>query len=144
MSDIKNMGMPITLDCDRNLIFTLNVLEKCVERYKNMDNILNGAFENVSEIKWIAVQMLNEDAEIWNENHEDKKPLLDETKVGRLIVGMGGIIELQNKVREAMFKGLPENQVKQVEEMAEEVGKNLIAAQSAKINRTQKRNSKKK
>ncbi|HWQ29859.1 MAG TPA: hypothetical protein VN549_02625 [Negativicutes bacterium] len=144
MSDLKNLGVPITLDSERNLIFSLNVLEKCIDRYKNMDNILNGAFENVSEIKWLAVQMLNEDAEIWNEEHDERKPLLTEDKVGRYVAGMGGIVELQNKVREAMFKGLPQDKVKEVEEMAEEVGKNLIATQGQKLNRTQRRQQQKK
>lgn len=146
MSDMKNLGVPISLDSERNLIFSLNVLEKCIDRYKNMNNILNGAFENISEIKWLAVQMLNEDAEIWNEEHEEKKQLLTEDKVGRYVAGMGGIVELQNKVREAMFKGLPQDKVQEVEEMAEEVGKNLIAAQSQKnqkLNRTQRRQQQK-
>ncbi len=134
------MGVPIKLDCDRNLIFNLNVLEKCVDRYKTMDNILNGAFQNITEMKWLAVQMLNEDAEIWNEEHEeDQKPLLDEKRLGRLISGIGAIVDLQNKVREAMFKGLPENQVQKVEEMAEEIEKNLKAAQSQKMMKNNKK-----
>lgn len=140
MGDLKNMGVPIKLDCDRNLIFNLNVLEKCVDRYKTMDNILNGAFQNITEMKWLAVQMLNEDAEIWNEEHEeDQKPLLDEKRLGRLISGIGAIVDLQNKVREAMFKGLPENQVQKVEEMAEEIEKNLKAAQSQKMMKNNKK-----
>jgi hypothetical protein len=140
MGDLKNMGVPIKLDCDRNLIFNLNVLEKCVDRYKTMDNILNGAFQNITEMKWLAVQMLNEDAEIWNAEHEeDQKPLLDEKRLGRLVSGIGAIVDLQNKVREAMFKGLPENQVQKVEEMAEEIEKNLKAAQSQKTMKNHKK-----
>lgn len=144
MNDVKNLGVPIELDCERNLIFSLNVLEKCVDRYKNMDNILNGALENVAETKWLAVQMLNEDAEIWNDDHEDKKPLLTEVKLGRLVAGLSAFIELQNKVRETMLKGLPKDQVQQVEEMAEEMQKNLMATQSQTMNRSQRRSQNKK
>lgn len=130
---IKDVGIPIKLDIDRNLVFTLNVLEKCVERYGKMDDVLNDAFKNISETKWLAVEMLNEDAEIWNDEHEEKKPLLTEVKLGRLITGIYGVRELQQKVQEAMLKGLPEDKVKEVEEMAEEIEKNLIAVQREKM-----------
>lgn len=131
---IKDMGVPIKLDTDRNLVFTLNVLEKCVERYGKMDKVLNGAFESLTETKWLAVQMLNEDAEIWNEEHEDdKKPLMTEEKLARLVFGIHGVNELQSKVQEAMLKGLPEDKVKEVEEMAVEIEKNWMAAQRKKI-----------
>ena len=136
MSNIKNMGVPIKLDTDRNLVFTLNVLEACVEKFGKMDNILNDTLHNISTLKWLAVQMLNEDAEIWNDEHPDNpKPLLDEKKLGRMIAGLGGITELQKKVQEAMLKGLPKEQVQQVQEMAEELEKKMTAAQSGKKTR---------
>jgi len=131
---MKDKGIPITLDTDRNLIFTLNVLEKCVQRYGKMDNILNESLKNVTEIKWLATEMLNEDAEIWNDEHPDnKKQLLTEKKLGRYITGIGGANELLNKVQKAMLAGLPEDKVKEVEDMAEEIEKNLMAAQRKKI-----------
>ena len=139
---IKNLGIPITLDTERNLIFNLNVLEKCVEKYGSMDAILNEPLENITATKWLAVEMLNEDAEIWNEDHpENLKPLLTEKKLARCTDGIGGIQELQDKVRQAMLKGLPEDKVQEVEE----IEKNLIAAQSAnlKMNREQRRKAKK-
>lgn len=134
------MGVPITLDAERNLIFNLNVLEKCVEKFGSMDAMLNEPLANLSATKWLAVEMLNEDAEMWNEDHPDnKKTLLDEKKLGRYIIGIQAIKEFQGKVQEAMIKGLPEDQVQEVEE----VGKNLIAAQSTKMNREQRRKAKK-
>ena len=82
---MKNYGVPITLDVERNLIFNLNVLEKCVEKYQKMDDVLN-AFANIKAAKEIGTLMLNEDAEIWNENHPDNpKPLLTEKQLGRLL-----------------------------------------------------------
>lgn len=140
---IKNLGVPITLDVERNLIFNLNVLEKCIEKYGSMDALLNEPMANITATKWLAVEMLNEDAEIWNEDHPDnKKPLLDEKRLARLTDGLGGIQELQAKVNQAMLKGLPEDKVQEVEEL----GKNLIAAQSQSVtmNREQRRKAKKK
>lgn len=138
---IKNLGIPITLDVERNLIFNINVLEECIEKYGSMDALLNEPLANITATKWLAVKMLNEDAEIWNEDHpDDKKSLLDEKKLARIIDGLGGIRELQAKVNQAMLKGLPEDKVQEVEE----VGKNLIAAQSLKMNRAQRRNASKK
>ena len=138
MSDIKNMGIAIILDVERNLIFNLNVLEKCVEKFGSMDEMLNKPMADLTATRWLAVEMLNEDAEIWNEDHPDNiKPLLNEKKLARLTDGLGGIRELQAKVNQAMLKGLPEDKVREVEE----VGKNLIAAQNLKMNRSQRRQS---
>lgn len=131
--NINDARVPITLDIERNLIFTLGVLEKCVEKYGKMDNILDGAFHSLKEVKWLAVQMLNEDVEIWNEDHEDKKPLMTEEKLDRLVFGIHGFNELQSKVQEAMLKGLPEDKIKEAEEMAEELEKNWKAAQRKRI-----------
>lgn len=125
---MKNYGVPITLDVERNLIFNLNVLEKCVEKYQKMDDVLN-AFANIKAAKEIGTLMLNEDAEIWNENHPDNpKPLLTEKQLGRLLDNIQKINEFQEKVRQAMLAGLPKEQVVEVEE----IEKNLIAAQSLK------------
>lgn len=131
MNDIKNMGVPINLDTERSLIFNLNVMEKCVNKYKDMNALLN--MQDLTELKWIVVQMLNEDTEMWNEeNSNNQKPFLTEKQLGRYIVGIGALNEFQSKVQEALLKGLPEEQVQQVEEMAEELGKNLQAAQRKK------------
>ena len=129
---MKDYGVPITLDCERNLVFNLNVLEQCVEKYNKMDNVLN-AFANIKAAKEIGVMMLNEDAEIWNEEHpENPKPLLTEKQLGRLLNSITKINEFQEKVRQAMLNGLPQEQVQEVEEMTEDIEKNMIAAQRMK------------
>lgn len=129
--DIKNMGVPVTIGGeDRTLIFNLNVLEKCVERYGKMDDVLN-LYSNLTDFKWLGAQMLNEEIEEWNENHispDDQKPHLTEQQVGRMLDGLGAITEFQNKIREAMLKGLPAEKVAEVEETE----KNLIAALGGK------------
>lgn len=139
MSELKNMGVPITLDVERELVFNLNVLDACIEKYGRMDDILNNTAKDLEATRWLAVQMLNEGAEIFNDLHPDRKvQLIDEAKLKRYTLGLGGIAELQKKVQEALLKGLPADQVTAIEEM----GKNLMAAQSGtagKTNRSQRR-----
>lgn len=107
----------------------MNVLEKCVEKYSKMDEVLN-AFNNLAAAKHIGTLMLNEDAEIWNEDHpDDKKSIITEKQLGRMLDSITKINEFQEKVRLAMLSGLPQEQVQEVEELADELGKNLMAAQ---------------
>jgi hypothetical protein len=129
MSSIKDLEVPIELDCPRNLVFTLNVLEKCVEKFGSLEKMLNEPLNEIASAKWLAVEMLNEDADIWNDDHEDKKSYIDEKKLGRYMHGLSGTEELVAKVQEAMLKGLPEDKVALVEETA----KNLIAVQNGKM-----------
>jgi hypothetical protein len=121
-------GVPITLDRVRTLIFNANVLEECIEKYQKMDDILN-SFNNLKAAKEIGAMMLNEDADIWNENHpDDKKSFVTEKQLGRMLDSIEKINEFQQKVRQAMLSGLPQDRVEQVEDLE----KNLIAAQSKK------------
>jgi hypothetical protein len=139
MSELRKMGVDITLDIERELVFNLNVMDACIEKYGQMDDILNNTAKDLEATRWLAVQMLNEGAEIHNDFHPDSRiPLIDEAKLKRYIVGLGGIAELQKKVQEALLKGLPADKVKVIEDM----GKNLMAAQSGmtgKTNRSQRR-----
>ena len=122
-------GVPIMLDVERHMVFNLNVLETCIEKYQNMDDILN-AFQNLKAAKEIGLLMINEATEMWNEDHPDaKKPLIqDEKHLGRLLAGINKITEFTNKVREAMLDGLPQDKVQEVEE----IEKNLMAAAQKK------------
>ena len=151
MNEAKNIGARLTLEkrlpdgtvqkIEGELVFNLNVLEKCVEKYQNMDDILN-AFSNISAAKFLGVTMWNEAAEIWNEEHpDDKRPLITENQLGRMLDSITKINEFQQKIRDAMLAGLPKEQVVEVEELE----KNLIAAQSGKmasLNREQRRSLK--
>ena len=129
-------GVPITLYKRKDekvvplkgeLVFNLNVLEECIERYSKMDDILN-AFSNIKAAKEIGTLMWNEAAEIWNEEHEEKRPRITEKQLGRMLDSIEKINEFQQKVRQAMLSGLPQDQVEHVEKLE----KNLIAAQSKK------------
>jgi hypothetical protein len=130
---MKNYGVPFTLykrkdeeiiPLEGELVFNLNVLEECVEKYSKMDDILN-AFSNIKAAKEIGTLMWNEAAEIWNEEHEDKREVITEKQLGRMLDNIEKINEFQQKVRQAMLSGLPQDQV----QVVEEVEKNLIAAQ---------------
>jgi predicted peroxiredoxin len=140
MSDMKNMGVKITLDIEREMVFNINVIDACKEKFGSIDDILNlGDLESTC---WLAVQMLNEGADIYNDDHPDKIAHIDEKRLKRYVTGLNGVSDLNNKVREALLKGLPVDAVEQVEEL----GKNLIAAQRQKqmpngttMNRAQRR-----
>ena len=122
----KNKGEK-SIPIEGELVFNLNVLEECVEKYSKMDDILN-AFSNIKAAKEIGTLMWNEAAEIWNEEHEDKREVITEKQLGRMLDTIDKINDFQQKVRQAMLSGLPQDQVEQVEE----IEKNLIAAQSSK------------
>ena len=86
-------GVPITLyknkggksiPIEGELVFNLNVLEECVEKYSKMDDILN-AFSNIKAAKEIGTLMWNEAAEIWNEEHEEKREVITEKQLGRML-----------------------------------------------------------
>jgi hypothetical protein len=98
-----------------------------------MDDILN-AFSNIKAAKEIGTLMWNEAAEIWNDEHEDKREVITEKQLGRMLDTIDKINDFQQKVRQAMLSGLPQDQVEQVEELE----KNLIAAQSSKKKTKQK------
>ena len=135
MNDIKNTGVKIQLDREIEMVFSLNVMSDAVKKYGKMDNLLNDSGKDLEVTKWLVVQMVNEGIEIYNDNHPDnKQPLYDERKLCRYVQGLGGFGVLQQKVQEAILQGLPADRVQQVEEL----GKNLIAAQS-QMNRKQRR-----
>lgn len=135
--DIKGTGIKIQLDIERELVFSLNVMSDAIEKFGKMDNLLNDSAKNMEVAKWLAVQMVNEGIEIHNDLYPDNKhPLIDERKLCRYVHGLGGFEVLQQKVQEAILKGLPPDRVQQVEEL----GKNLMAAQSQTMtNRMQRR-----
>ena len=133
-------GVPITLyknkggksiPIEGELVFNLNVLEECVEKYSKMDDILN-AFSNIKAAKEIGTLMWNEAAEIWNEEHEDKREVITEKQLGRMLDTIDKINDFQQKVRQALLSGLPQDQVQAVEE----VEKNLRAAAQKKMTGT--------
>ena len=140
MGEMRQLGIPFQIDeYERNLIFNLIVQEKCIDKFGKMDNILQ-AVSDIATVVWLAKEMFNQDAEIWNrKNPDNQKPLVEEIDIKQGVDGLGGIIELQKAVNAAILKGLPQEAVQEVEEM----GKNLIAAQRMKEKMTGKKKNQK-
>ena len=117
MSDLKPAGVAIVINGhEERMLFTLNIVEKAIERYGQLENLLQNLNTGLPEIKWLATQMINECIDIWNDDHPDeRRQLLTEQQLGRQIVGVYGINELSDRVREAIFQGLPEDAVETVD-----------------------------
>lgn len=142
MGEFRQMGVPFQIDeYDRYLIFNLIVQDLCIDKFGKMDDIFQ-AVSNRDAMIWLAVEMFNQDVEIWNKRHQDnKKPLVTGKDVKQGIDGYGGYIELNKAINAAIIKGLPREAIEEVEE----IGKNLIAAQNGMttMNRQQRRSLKK-
>lgn len=135
---MRNLGVKINLDIEREMVFNLNVLDACIDKFGQVDDIFQEMAKRES-LYWLAVQMLNEGAEIYNENHPDNKiPLIDESKLKRYVSGIGGFRDLQLKVQEAILKGLPEESVQQVKELGEQIAAQMAKSQKT-MNKTQRR-----
>ena len=142
---MRDYGIPITLYKRENgeiteiageLVCNINVLEECVAKYGSMDEILNSA-NNIEVIKFVGTKMWNEAAEIWNEEHTEKRPILTEKQFGRMIdktpsYSILKVREVGEKVQKALLTGLPQDQVQEIVETAEELEKNSKAAQRKK------------
>lgn len=129
MLDYENMGVAITLDRERRMVFNLNVLEAYNKKYGDIEGAPQNMAKNIEIVRWLAIQMLNEGAEIWNEDHPDNKiPPMDEAKLNRYIYGIKGLEELQKKIHEAMFAGMSKDQIDQIYAL----GNKLVAAESSK------------
>lgn len=142
---MRDYGIEITLykrkdgevmEIEGELVCNINVLEECVAKYGSMDEILNGT-NNIEVIKFIGTKMWNEAAEIWNEEHTEKRPILTEKQFGRMIdktpsYSILKVREVGEKVQKALLTGLPQDQVQEIVETAEELEKNLKAAQRKK------------
>lgn len=80
MSAIKDGRLPITLDKERHLLFSLNVLDEMQDKFGGYDKLTealqgNDVFKNV---KWLLTRLINEGAE---EGEEE----VTEMRVGKLI-----------------------------------------------------------
>ncbi len=139
MSDMRNLGVKIDLDIEREMVFNLIVQDACIERFRKIDDLFK-SLDDEENIIWMAVQMINEGAEIYNEYHQDNKiTLVDEKKVRRYTSGIGGKRNLYTKVNEAILKGLPEEAVQKVVELGEQMAAQRQTQNGVTMNRSQKR-----
>lgn len=74
------------------LEFNLNVMEEIQEEYGTFDKwaeLTEADEPNVKALKFGLGAMLNEGIEIYNEEHEEKRPPLTSRQVGRLVTSVG-------------------------------------------------------
>ena len=94
MSAIKDGRLPITLDKDRHLLFSLNVIDEVQDRFGSFDNleaVMTGK-DSIKNLRWLLTTLLNEGA-------EEGEASLTEKEVGRMI-HTGNF----NEVKAAIFK----------------------------------------
>ena len=80
MSAIKDGRLPIVLDKERHLLFSLNVIDEMQDRFggfDRLDEVLKGK-DSIKNLRWLLTLLLNEGA-------DDGEPELTEKDVGRMI-----------------------------------------------------------
>ena len=80
MSAIKDGRLPIQLDKERHLLFSLNVIDEMQDKFGSFDNlgeVLQGR-DSIKNLRWLLTLLINEGA---NEGEES----LTEKQVGRMI-----------------------------------------------------------
>lgn len=112
MSAIKDGRYPITLDKERHLLFSLNVIDELQDKFggfDQLDNTLQGK-DSIKNLRWLLTLLLNEGAE------DGEKPMT-EKEVGRMI-HVGNLSEVKTAVFKAFSYG--NNGEEELEEQDEE------------------------
>lgn len=80
MSAIKDGRLPITLDKERHLLFSLNVIDELQDRFggfDKLDEVLQGK-DSIKNLRWLLTLLLNEGA-------DEGEAELTEKEVGKMI-----------------------------------------------------------
>lgn len=80
MSAIKDGRLPIVLDKERHLLFSLNVIDEMQDKFggfDRLDEVLKGK-DSIKNLRWLLTLLLNEGA-------DDSEEELTEKAVGRMI-----------------------------------------------------------
>jgi hypothetical protein len=100
-SDIKQTGIPITLDKERHFIFDLNAMEAIEEKYGSIDEALSAAGkQRMKDMKFLIYEGLL---------HEDESITLDQ--VGKM-VNMLNLTETSHELLKGMGFSLPDAETK--------------------------------
>ena len=98
MSAIKDGRFPITLDKERHLLFSLNVIDEMQDKFGGFDRLdtaLSGK-DSIKNLRWLLTLLLNEGAEDGEE--------LTEKQVGKLI-HTGNFLEVKSSIFKAFSMG---------------------------------------
>ena len=99
MSAIKDGRFPITLDKERHLLFSLNVIDEMQDKFggfDRLDTVLSGK-DSIKNLRWLLTVLLNEGAA------DDEEPLT-EKQVGKLI-HTGNFNEVKSSIFKAFSLG---------------------------------------
>lgn len=99
MSAIKDGRLPITLDKERHLLFSLNVIDEVQDRFGAFDNleaVMTGK-DSIKNLRWLLTVLLNEGA-------DEGEPELTEKEVGRMI-HTGNFTEVKTAIFKAFAMG---------------------------------------
>ena len=99
MSAIKDGRFPITLDKERHLLFSLNVIDEMQDKFGGFDKLdkaLSGK-DSVKNLRWLLTLLLNEGADDGDEE-------LTEKQVGKLI-HTGNFNEVKSSIFKAFSLG---------------------------------------
>jgi len=94
MSAIKDGRLPIVLDKERHLLFSLNVIDEMQDKFGSfdrLDEVLKGK-DSIKNLRWLLTLLINEGA-------GDGEEQLTEKEVGRMI-HTGNF----NEVKTAIFR----------------------------------------
>lgn len=99
MSAIKDGRYPITLDKERHLLFSLNVIDEIQEKFGSMTNMSDAisGTDGIKNLKWILTRLLNEGA-------AEDEPALTEQQVGKM-VHTGNMTEVKTAIFAAISMG---------------------------------------
>ena len=97
MSIIKDGRYPITLDKERHLLFSLNILDTIEDRYGGLDK-LTDKMTSIREFRWLLTALINE-------GKSDGEPDLTEQEVGKMI-HTGNLTEVKDHIFKAFSMGM--------------------------------------
>lgn len=99
MSAIKDGRLPITLDKERHLLFSLNAIDEMQDKFggfDKLDEVLQGK-DSIKNLRWLLTLLLNEGA---NEGKDE----LSEKQVGKMI-HTGNFMEVKSSIFKAFAIG---------------------------------------
>lgn len=99
MSAIKDGRLPIVLDKERHLLFSLNVIDEMQDKFGGFDKLaemLKGK-DGIKNLRWLLTLLLNEGA-------EDGEEELTEKQVGKLI-HTGNFLDVKSSIFKAFSMG---------------------------------------
>ena len=126
MSAIKDGRFPITLDKERHLLFSLNVIDEMQDKFGGFDKLdkaLSGK-DSVKNLRWLLTLLLNEGADDGDEE-------LTEKQVGKLI-HTGNFADVKAAIFNSFSMGNngtpePPERDEEEEDDEEDIGKNATA-----------------